>query len=248
MPEVRPAVTRSREGLVCGRSLPSRRSIDTHAPCISLLMLVAPWLVMSALVALLLLVHASAKWARAEWVVKPAAALTFIVTCAVFGDLSSTYGKVVFAGLCLAAIGDVLLIPKGEKTFLAGLVSFLLGHVAYGVAFVVRGIALGPFVGGLVVVALVGVPIVRWLWPHVKKPMRGPVVAYVIVITSMVALAAGATGNDGATGPLLGASMFYVSDLSVARDNFVKRELRNRLWGLPLYFFAQMVLAWTTRR
>lgn len=223
------------------------RVTDRVPPVYVSVMLALPWIVMAVLVALLLGVHATGS-TRLEWVAKPAAALVFVVTCVVYGDTSTAYGKTILVGLCLAATGDVLLIPKSDKTFLAGLGAFLLGHVAYGVAFVVRGIALGPFVVALVIVSLVGVPIVRWLWPHVKKPMRGPVVAYIVVITTMVALAAGATAKDGALGVLLGAAMFYGSDLSVARDKFVKRELRNRLWGLPLYFFAQMVLAWTTRR
>ena len=39
------------------------------------------------------------------------------------------------------------------------------------------------------------------------------------------------------------ALAFYASDLAVARDQFVKREFRNRAWGMPLYFYAQMILA-----
>jgi len=201
---------------------------------------------MGVLVALLLVAHARES-KRGEWLLKPAASLTFVGTAFLYGDASSLYGKVVMLGLCLAALGDVLLIPKRDGTFLAGLGAFLLGHVAYGVAFVIRGVSWVPFGAALVVMTLVAAPIVRWLWPHVKRDMRGPVVAYVVVITAMVALAVGATAADGAVLVALGATMFYASDLSVARDQFVKRELRNRLWGLPLYFFAQMVLAWTTR-
>jgi hypothetical protein len=43
----------------------------------------------------------------------------------------------------------------------------------------------------------------------------------------------------------LGASLFAISDLSVARDRFVARAFVNRLWGLPLYFAAQLILAST---
>jgi hypothetical protein len=35
------------------------------------------------------------------------------------------------------------------------------------------------------------------------------------------------------------------SDVAVARDRFVVRSLANSLWGLPLYFVAQLLLAWT---
>jgi hypothetical protein len=41
---------------------------------------------------------------------------------------------------------------------------------------------------------------------------------------------------------------FYLSDLSVARDRFVVTEFNNKLWGWPLYFGAQLVLAATVAR
>ena len=43
----------------------------------------------------------------------------------------------------------------------------------------------------------------------------------------------------------LGALLFFASDLSVARDVFVHRTFVNRLWGLPLYYAAQLCLAAT---
>lgn len=205
---------------------------------------VAPWLVMASLVAALLaVVRGGERWHRYEWLVKPAAAATFIVTGLSAGALSSSFGQVLLAGLVLAAGGDVLLIPRDKRAFLAGLVSFLLGHVAYGVAFVVRGVdGIAVAVAGAALAAL-AVPILRWLWPHVERPMRGPVVAYVVVITAMVALAAGTAWRGSGAWLLVGSVGFYLSDLSVARDRFVSRGFVNRAWGLPLYFFAQLLLA-----
>jgi len=43
----------------------------------------------------------------------------------------------------------------------------------------------------------------------------------------------------------LGAAMFALSDVSVARDRFVAKAFVNRAWGLPLYFAAQLILAST---
>ena len=200
------------------------------------------WVVMALLVAALLYGLKTGK-AKAEWAVKPAAALTFLTTGVASGGLSSAFGRVVVVGLCLAAVGDVLLIPKDKRAFLFGLVSFLLGHVAYGDAFVVRGIDPGATLAALVLFVLVAIPILRWLWPAVEVRMRVPVAAYIVVITIMVALAAGTAREGGAWLLLLGAVAFYISDISVARDRFVKREFANRAWGLPLYFFAQMLLA-----
>jgi len=203
------------------------------------------WGVMAALVAALLFVIKDEKRARLEWVVKPAAALVFIGAGAYAGALTSAWGTVLFVGLILAAGGDVLLIPKNRRAFLGGLISFLLGHVAYAVAFAVRGIDwvwLGAASG---VCCVVAVPVLRWLWPQVERPMRAPVAAYIVVITVMVALAAGTVGAHGNPWILVGAVGFYLSDLAVARDRFVVSSFTNRLWGLPLYFFSQLLLAST---
>jgi hypothetical protein len=44
---------------------------------------------------------------------------------------------------------------------------------------------------------------------------------------------------------LLGAVMFYFSDVSVARDRFVAPGFINGLWGLPLYYGGQLFLAYS---
>jgi uncharacterized membrane protein YhhN len=75
--------------------------------------------------------------------------------------------------------------------------------------------------------------------------MTGPVTAYVVIISAMVAAAIGATAA-GATGLILiGAIAFYVSDLAVARNRFVAPGAINRYWGLPLYYLGQLLLAWS---
>jgi uncharacterized membrane protein YhhN len=44
-----------------------------------------------------------------------------------------------------------------------------------------------------------------------------------------------------------GALLFYISDLFVARDRFIKKEFLNRLIGLPLYYAGQFILAFSVR-
>jgi uncharacterized membrane protein YhhN len=73
--------------------------------------------------------------------------------------------------------------------------------------------------------------------------MKIPVIAYVVVITTMLALAIGFVSGGGPRLALIGAGLFYLSDLSVARDRFVVETFLNRLWGHPLYFIGQLFLA-----
>lgn len=196
------------------------------------------WIAMALLVAAQLwIAHTRRHWL--EWLAKPAAAVVFVSAGLAAGALSSTWGTVLLAGLVLAAVGDVLLIPDDNRAFLGGLVSFLLGHVAYAVAFAVRGVE-WRWVGlAALAMVVVATPVLRWLWPHVDRPMRGPVATYMVVITAMVALAMGTLD----LWLVAGAVGFYLSDLSVAKGRFVGQSFANRAWGLPLYFFSQLVIA-----
>jgi uncharacterized membrane protein YhhN len=215
----------------------------TNSPIVSDML--ASWGLMAALVSALLFALAKRSRAHLEWIIKPAAALLFVVTGARAGAFETTWGAVLFAGLVLAAIGDVLLIPKSRRAFLAGLVSFLFGHLAYALAFGLRGVDMGWLCVASAVCAACAIPVLRWLWPHVDRPMRAPVAAYIIAITTMVALAAGTVGAHGNPWILVGALGFYLSDLFVARDRFVTSSFNNRMYGLPLYFFSQLLLATT---
>jgi uncharacterized membrane protein YhhN len=97
----------------------------------------------------------------------------------------------------------------------------------------------------LLPLALVGGVVVRQLWPHVPGPLRGAVVGYVVVISVMVSFAAGSVAGGRGAIRLFAATLFYLSDLSVARDRFLDAGLGNRLWGLPAYYVAQILFAWS---
>jgi uncharacterized membrane protein YhhN len=184
------------------------------------------------------------------WLWKPFASAAFVLFAVHRGAFDTTYGRAILAALVLSLIGDVLLIPRSKATFLSGLLAFLLAHAAYGVAFVIRGVAPAwAFMAGVLLV-FAGFAVSLWLMPRVKgnePSMLVPVGVYMTTITVMVALAAGASGGSGDFRILVGALLFYVSDLSVARDKFVAPGRVNRLWGLPLYYAAQFLLASTVR-
>ncbi len=145
------------------------------------------------------------------------------------------YAHLVLAGLLLSAAGDALLLSHRQPAFLAGIGAFLLAHVAYAAAFAPRS---GVSLAVAAVLAVVALGVVRWLWPHLGT-FRVPVVVYAVAITAMLLLALGVAS------PLvrIGAALFYLSDLTVARDRFVKRQFANRLVGLPLYYAGQVLIA-----
>ncbi len=180
------------------------------------------------------------------WLTKPAASLAFLWVALAAGALESTYGRWVLLGLALCLAGDLLLIPKERKAaFRAGVFAFLAGHVAFSVAFL--GLPIDPL--GLavaaVVLALALAAVLRWLSPSVTADMVLPVRAYMLVIGIMSALACGVTAAGGPWQVAVGAIAFTASDVSVARDRFVRHEFMNRAWGLPLYYAAQLLIATT---
>lgn len=204
-----------------------------------------PWIGLSLAFLVLLLIAEYRRSAIGKWATKPVASLGFVMTAIVGGALESTYGQIMLAGLVLSMAGDLLLIPKGRATFLAGLVSFLLGHIAYVAAFAVRGVApLPAAVTGAVLLAI-GLVMAKIFLPRMDADMRVPVFVYGLVITTMVALAVGTVVGVGRPQILIGAVLFYLSDLSVAQDRLLKPSFVARLWGLPFYYGGQLVLAWT---
>lgn len=180
------------------------------------------------------------------WLTKPVASLAFLWVALAAGALGSTYGRWVLVGLVLCLAGDLLLIPQERKAaFRAGVFAFLAGHVAFSVAFLGRPLDPLGLAVAAVVLALALAAVLRWLSPSVTADMVLPVRAYMLVIGIMSALACGVTAAGGPWQVAVGALAFTASDVSVARDRFVRHEFVNRAWGLPLYYAAQLLIATT---
>jgi uncharacterized membrane protein YhhN len=168
----------------------------------------------------------------------------------------TTYTLLILGGLLFSMAGDVLLIFQANpRAFLAGLVAFLLAHLVYIAAFVYvqSSLELGANAAGGVGVAiglaLVGGVVYRYLSPGLGQ-MRGPVIAYILVISVMVHRAAVVAlvyvgAATGAALMVLGALLFYLSDaiLAVNKFRFEGQLPRGRSWNLTTYYTGQLLLA-----
>ena len=178
-----------------------------------------------------------------EIISKIAASAAFVILGIVRWSPGDAVGAWLVGGLVLCAAGDLCLLS--DRTFDLGLISFLLGHLAYVAGFhAALPIADWPF-AALVPLVLAGGGALAWLWPHLGR-RRIPVVAYIVAITAMV----WGGGSVSWTGALpwtaaVGAFLFYLSDLAVARHRFVHPSFVNRALGLPLYYVGQLLLALT---
>ena len=131
------------------------------------------------------------------------------------------------AALVLSMLGDVfLMLPRDG--FVAGLASFLLAHIAYVVGLRLHGGSASSWAIAAGAVLAVDVVLARPVLVAVRRrhpELVVPVVAYVVVISTMVA-AAVATGVALA---IAGAVLFFASDTLIAWTRFV----RPRPW-MPL--------------
>jgi len=172
------------------------------------------------------------------------AASAYIAAAWSAGAADSAYGRILLVGMAFCWMGDLLLVSNNSRIlFLLGLASFLAGHIAYIGAFSARGVSFMPTLGAGLLMVVFAWKVLRWLKPHLDERMRRPVWLYVIAISSMMATSVGTYAVDENWLIPLGAFLFLLSDLAVARDRFVASGFINRSWGLPLYFCAQMVFA-----
>ncbi len=179
-----------------------------------------------------------------RYVFKPLAAFAFIWLALSLDATSTLYGKWLLSALVLCLIGDLFLMADNEHCFLAGLTAFLCGHLLFAVAFLQLPINMPGLAISTLLALVLLVTVWRWLMPHVNREMKLPVTLYILVISAMLVCAGSTAGQPAATLIIAGAWGFACSDLAVARKQFIQPPSRlNGVWGTPLYFLSQMVLA-----
>lgn len=80
--------------------------------------------------------------------------------------------------------------------------------------------------------------------------MKFPVLLYIIAITAMVTSAGSFFMTDSILYEtrilvFVGAILFYLSDIFVARNKFKIDSYVNKIFGLPIYYIAQFMIAYS---
>ncbi len=174
----------------------------------------------------------------------------FIIAAMIQPHPLASFFYLMLIGLIFCMAGDICLVFPQKAMFLTGLFAFLVGHIWYAVAFFYTAAIHQLAWIGFLVVLLTGGWIFFWLKPHLGS-MKLPVLLYIIFISLMVCGAWTVIGDanlsrSGRIFVFAGAVLFYFSDLFVARQRFVKKAYLNRLFGLPLYYAGQFLLAFST--
>jgi alkenylglycerophosphocholine hydrolase len=145
------------------------------------------------------------------------------------------YARLLAAGLLVSMVADVAI----EWSFMAGLALFLLAHLVYVAAFLtgrppLRPLRLVPvlvFLGGAYSAVAPGL-----------GSLRGPVLAYMAAIGTMVWRAAARVGRHGPStaaewSACLGAVSFALSDTLLALDRF-RAPMPHASYGIMLLYWA----------
>ncbi len=188
---------------------------------------------------------------RAQFILKPLAVGGFLLLAVISGALDDTYGRFIFLGLMACAIGDVLLLTRtSQKLFIGGIAAFAIGHIAYLSAFVWMqsgSVGYGRF-ALKVLVAIASVGFFIWIRRHLPRDMQTPVALYSLIIMMMVIGALGLPQMPPLYLAIIGAVMFAVSDIFVAKDRFVSQNPKNALGITPLYFGGQALIILSTQQ
>ena len=165
--------------------------------------------------------------------------LVFMIGSAVALDPRSSTARTWFViALVFSLAGDVfLMLPK--DAFVAGLVSFLLGHIAYAVGLNQNSDGRwGLAIPVVLIAAVLGARLLRGVRAKGHGELVMPVVAYVLTILVMVSSAVASGNTMGAVGALL----FMTSDAIIGEDRFVAARPWQPLVIIVTYHVAQGLL------
>ena len=166
--------------------------------------------------------RAAAVWPRARFVTKP---LLMPVIAAV-----STSGPVrrqaplVLAAQALSWSGDIALMGRSRRTFLAGLGSFLGAQLAYNRAYRTRstaGVLATPGRRGFCLAGSAAAVGMGALAGRRDRALAAPVAAYGLALVGMVASAAAIDRPEERRRVVVGSSLFLVSDVLIGVRMFV---------------------------
>jgi alkenylglycerophosphocholine hydrolase len=187
--------------------------------------------------------------ARVEIVTKPTATIaigTIAVLLGVRGDAPTGAIVAAVVGFVCCLAGDVALLPAVDR-FVVGLGSFLAGHIAFVVMFVLLGLeSAGMAIAALALVVVLGATVGRRVVGGAHRSdaaLAAPVVGYLAVISSM-AVVGWATAIPAA---VVGSALFVASDSVLGWRQFVAERRWMSLVVMVTYHGALAGLALTLR-
>jgi len=158
-------------------------------------------------------------------------------------EVSETYKYLIIIALVFSLVGDVFLMLPTDK-FIQGLISFLVAHIFYIVAFT---LGFGPyFEFSLLVPAAIYAVIFLWILLPKTGKMKPAVIIYSLTLMVFLWQATGRFYYIAETTALLtlfGAILFIISDTILAYSRFLKKYKFSQTLIHLTYWGAQVLLA-----
>lgn len=155
-------------------------------------------------------------------------------------------------GLIFSLLGDIFLIPKGTRWFLAGMGAFSLAQVTYIWGFnksmpslPVIVVSLATFAVGVILIHLVvnrfaqSSSVNKAILPYLKS--YGALV-FAMLISALLCLARPAWPDGAAVMAGIGGILFFLSDGMIGLDKLDRRLPRYRFWIIFTYHLAQFLI------
>lgn len=188
-------------------------------------------------------------------ILKGLAALMFVVIgyLGYSGVSADSLGKKIFIGLIFGMVGDILLNLRfvfkeiGQKIFLVGILSFLIGHILYLAALV--PLAGANLLSDVFVGAILAITLLSYIFKtmDVKTAFKIFGVFYlgaVIIMTVIAVQVAISTQNVHDIVYAVGAVLFTASDIVLIFNTFSGvTKFSLRITNLSLYYAGQLMIA-----
>lgn len=161
-----------------------------------------------------------------------------------FRFLHNRDGMILGLSLLFSSLGDVLLALNPERLFVFGLGAFLIAHLLYIALFVRSWARPAPPRQVRLVLAIIvflyGISMADWLMPGLGN-LKGPVMAYLCVITLMVMAALWA--DFSRPWVVMGAVLFILSDSLIAVSKFKHAFAYHAYFVWVTYYSAQYFIS-----
>ncbi len=171
----------------------------------------------------------------------------FIALIAINFNGLTNYNLLIFTSLLMALVADTLLMIEEVSFIKNGIIFFTLGHIFYAVAFC-TDISFRSW--NIILIAVIA--IINFIHLKLMKKYAGrmfiPVVFYIVVIDIMGFLAITKLNNGEGPYEITVASaaiMFWISDLILSINTFVKKIPHSTIYTWLFYAPAQLLFAWS---
>ena len=179
---------------------------------------------------------------RTEVWAKPLVLSSLIVAAAVLGATETAAGTWLLAALVFGLLGDVALLSDSLPRFRAGVLAFLVGHLAYLVCFAALGLTVPAWSWAGLAVLAVALWATRDVVPATHRlggrALSVPVAVYSVVIGAMLLFA----WFTGVPLVALGATVFVVSDATLSINRFVRPIPHAHLILMVTYHVGQALI------